>query len=290
MGAWGAGLYQDDVTCDIREDYLDRLRIGYTNIEATNEVIEWNIGDLEEDDEDIPLFWFALADTQWKYGRLLPEVKEQAIKYIDEGKDLERWIENKREYPKRKKVLEELKEKLNSPQPKEKKVRKLVIHKATWKIGDVLLYKIKNEKFKNNKWYHKYVIFKVIGISKTNIGSLPREYSDEQNIVGICSWVGDFIPDINKIKKLDFIKLTKSDTSKDFLCTFTFNKRELKQLDFKVIGTDHEFYKNSQDTMSGIGIPWENVNTLDITIGLALEKAEEDGTLIDETKKKINDF
>lgn len=35
MGAWGTGLYQDDVTCDIKEDYLNRLRIGYTNIEAT---------------------------------------------------------------------------------------------------------------------------------------------------------------------------------------------------------------------------------------------------------------
>ena len=120
MGAWAVGLYQDDVTCDVRSDYLNWLKIGYSNIEATKEVIERNI-DLIEDEDDGPLFWFALADTQWKYERLLPEVKEQAIKHIDEGKNLGRWEENKNQYSKRKRVLGELKEKLNSPQPEKKR-------------------------------------------------------------------------------------------------------------------------------------------------------------------------
>ena len=39
------------------------------------------MGDVEEE----PLFWFALADTQWNYGRLLPEVKEQALAWLDKG-------------------------------------------------------------------------------------------------------------------------------------------------------------------------------------------------------------
>ena len=38
-----------------------------------------NICMFYKDDEEEPSFWFALADTQWKYGRLLPEVKEKAI-------------------------------------------------------------------------------------------------------------------------------------------------------------------------------------------------------------------
>lgn len=96
---------------------------------------------------------------------------------------------------------------------------------------------------------------------------------------------GRFYSKYKKIKELDFIKLTKSEISKDFLCTFTFDKKELKQLDFRVIVTDNEFYKNSQDTMSGVGIPWENINTLDFSIKQALEIAEKDGTLIDETEK-----
>lgn len=281
MGAWGVGLYQDDVTCDIKEEYLDRLRIGYSNIDATKEVIEKNLCSIE-DEEDGPLFWFALADIQWKYGRLLPEIKDIAIQYINQGTDLERWVENKNLYAKRKQVLDTLKERLNSPQPPEKKIQRLVIHKATWKVGDVLLYQIKNEEFKDNKWYHKYVIFKVIGITKTNIGSLPREYSDEQNIVGLCNWVGDSIPDLDKIKKMDFIQENKLGRSKDLLRIFTFTRKELKKLDFKVVMTDETFFKNSWDTMSCLGI-WPSINTLDWNILPALEEAEKNGILIDET-------
>lgn len=287
MGAWGAGLYQDDVTCDIREDYLDRLRIGYTNIEATNEVIEWNIGSLEEDDEDIPLFWFALADTQWKYGRLLPDVKEQAIKYIDEGKDLERWIENKKEYPKRKKVLEELKEKLNSPQPEERKMRKMVIHKTIWNIGDLLLYQIKDDELKKNKWYKKYVLLKVIGIAEMNIGSLPKKYSNRSDIVAIYNWVGSEKPNLDIINKLQFIKEINGRCKyTDAMRIFSFNKKELKKLNFSIIDRDNNYKKESDAIMNFEGICCENINTIDWSIIRTLNNAEEDGTLIDETKNQ----
>ena len=37
MGAWGVGLYQDDVTQDIRNEYVNRLKVGYTNEEATED-------------------------------------------------------------------------------------------------------------------------------------------------------------------------------------------------------------------------------------------------------------
>lgn len=75
MGAWGTSLYANDTTCDIRGDYIDKLRRGKSNEEATQELID-QYKDIEGDREEEPLFWFALADTQWNYGRLLPEVKE----------------------------------------------------------------------------------------------------------------------------------------------------------------------------------------------------------------------
>ena len=28
MGTWGTGLYQDDTTCDIKDDYITHLKIG----------------------------------------------------------------------------------------------------------------------------------------------------------------------------------------------------------------------------------------------------------------------
>ena len=42
MGAWGTGLYQDDDTCDIKEDYLNFLRVGMTDEKAMEELIEYN--------------------------------------------------------------------------------------------------------------------------------------------------------------------------------------------------------------------------------------------------------
>lgn len=197
MGAWGVGLYRDDVTCDVRSDYVNRLKVGLSNIDATKDLIELNL-DFIEDPDDGPLFWLALADTQWKYGRLLPEIKEIALEYIRSCTDLEKWKENKKQYEKRKKVLDELEERLNSPMPPEKKVSKLVIRKAKWKIGDVLLYRINNadiikhEIVTNSKWNHKYVMFRVIGVATFNIGSLPRDkYYHEMNIVGLYNWVGE---------------------------------------------------------------------------------------------------
>lgn len=125
MGAWGTGLYQDDTTCDVKEDYINLLKIGTEPKDAMKEMIE-NWKDCIEDVEEGPLFWFALADTQWKYGLLDEKVKKIALQYIEAGTDLERWKEDKKLYEKREIVLEKLKEKLNSEQPQGKKIRSYI--------------------------------------------------------------------------------------------------------------------------------------------------------------------
>ena len=300
MGAWGPGLYQDDVTCDIKDDYVDRLKAGYTNIEATKETIDRNMDFIQDEDEG-PLFWFALADTQWKYGRLLEEVKEEAIKHIKSGKNLEIWKqENEKQYKKRKIILEELEERLNSPQPPEKKVSKLVIERSPWEVGDILLYKIKcyelterfkvnknlvkrSEFIKNNKWYNKYILLRVVAKTRTNQGSLPREYDDEQAIVSMYNWVGNSKPDLeNLIKKLSFTIDERK--MKEWQGNLSFNKRELKKLDFQVIKSDDK-YKDSKDhIIFGIGMTWYSIYNLDYDFIVLLDYAEKTGTLIDQTK------
>ena len=32
MGTWGTGLYSNDSACDIRGDYIDKLKRGKTNV------------------------------------------------------------------------------------------------------------------------------------------------------------------------------------------------------------------------------------------------------------------
>ena len=40
MGAWGVKLYQDDVTCDVRDEYINWLKLKRDNEEATKIIIE----------------------------------------------------------------------------------------------------------------------------------------------------------------------------------------------------------------------------------------------------------
>ena len=74
MGTWGAGLYQDDVAEDVRDYYMNQLRKGKSGAEVTLELIDDYNCEIF-DTEDAPIFWFALADTQWNLGRLEEHVK-----------------------------------------------------------------------------------------------------------------------------------------------------------------------------------------------------------------------
>ena len=243
MGAWGTGLYQDDDTCDIKEEYLTYLRIGMSNEEALEELIECN-EELIEDEEIGPLFWLALADTQWKYGRLTAEVKEKALEVINSGKDLERWEEDKKLYAKRKKVLEELRERLNTKQPEEKKVRKMTFTRPNWKVGDILLYQIQEEDLKGHKWYGKYVLLKVMGTKKYNIGSLDMDiYYNEYEMLGLYNWIGNEDIDLKKINQLRIVLLKDlinpyGEHIKELVGAYHLNKRELKKKSVKVIEND----------------------------------------------------
>ena len=292
MGAWGVGLYQDDVACDIKEEYINRLKImGQTNIEATEELIEGN-EDYFYDEEDGPVSWFALADTQWRYGRLLPEVKDIAIKLIKEEIDLERWKEDEKQYEKRKEVLNKLMEKLNSPQPPEKKISKRKLIKAQWEKGDVVLYQLTNEKVKDSKWYNKYVLFRVLCVTKTNIGSLPREYSNEQNVIAYYNWVGNAEPDLSIIKELKFLKTTRSygkagkwyTRVENVMSILSITEREAKRFKTKVIMKDPKYKNPPEKIANGLMIGWSNIDQIDKDFVREFKIEEEKGILKDETK------
>ena len=198
MGTWGTGLYSNDSACDIRGDYIDKLKRGKTNDEATQELINSNrdiMGDVEEE----PLFWFALADTQWNLGRLLPEVKEQALAWLDKGGDLAVWQEENPELAvTREKVLRELQQKLNSPQPPEKKISQHRLYKCDWKIGDVFAYQFNSEYAKENDFYQKYVYFVKVAENTLYPGHVVP-------VVYFYKKVDSVLSDITSLSNIDFI-------------------------------------------------------------------------------------
>lgn len=162
MGAWGPGIYQNDVAEDIKSEYIDLLHKGKTKEEASDEVI-WNNEDyLYDEDDAIPMI-LALADTEWKYGKLIDRVKEKALFIINTGRGLKVWEENPKYLKKRKEVLQKLKEKLESPQPPEKQIKPVRLYKCEWKMKDAYAYKMESDLAKEKGLYGKYIIFIKVG-------------------------------------------------------------------------------------------------------------------------------
>src|SRR4051812_31713266 len=111
MGAWGVGIFDDDVACDARNALYDLLREGHAVKEATDMVLE-ELSEMLEDEEDGPVVILALAAAQWEVGRLDPRIKKRALKIIDRGVDF-RWADNSEHRDHRRTVLEELAAELN---------------------------------------------------------------------------------------------------------------------------------------------------------------------------------
>lgn len=176
-------LFDEDLAWNIREEYKDLIAEGKSTENATEILLE-NYKELLTDRYVPDLFWMSLAASQWKYGRLIDKVKDQAIKAIDSGRDLERWEDDLKE--KRKKTLLELKEMLLSPQPEPKKIRKSFQATTTFETGDVISYKTNSG---------NYVLIKVIGIF-----GVPGKNTSP--VVQFLDWYGTEIPSKEVIKKL----------------------------------------------------------------------------------------
>ncbi len=124
MGAWGASLYQDDTTCDVREDYVMHLKHGKSDDEACDLILQ-EYGECLEEHSIRCLVYFALADTAWKYGRLGEEVKDHALSLLAAGGDLSAWETQATpaDAKVRRKALRALETQLLSPQPGRKPVK-----------------------------------------------------------------------------------------------------------------------------------------------------------------------
>lgn len=157
MGTWNAGLFSNDTTCDVKDTYIECLKQQLSNEEAyrkTYEEYEELIGTDEE-----PLFWYALADTQWNAGRLMPEVKDKALECIQNKGGLDFWEERPKGALKWQKTMQKLKEKIESPMPPEKKFPKPIVFKINpWNIGDVYAYQFHSKQATELGLSGKYIL------------------------------------------------------------------------------------------------------------------------------------
>ncbi len=297
MGAWGIKLYQNDIAEDVKDEYVTKLRFGYSNEEITENMIKkYNYGKY---DEDTVVFYLALADMQWQYGMLLEKVKERAIFYIDNEVDLESWREDAKMLEKIRKVLNNLKEKLNTENSKPKHPSKISPTVAPYNVGDLLLYQIKLDSLNDNKWYKQYVLFRVIGKSRSYLAYLPKDKMYyEGNVLAIYNWVGtkyngeileklSFIKMPNQYKILDerFDKIDKMDKKMGFEKIDSDNTFIEKKIINKKIVPElpEDLSKESELWWNQLGIEWSlGQLSFEYKVIEFLEEAEKEGFLIEE--------
>ena len=198
MGTWGTSLYSNDTTCDVRDTYIEFLQIQLmNNQDAFNNTIKKFDEYFGNPDEE-PLFWYAIADTQWKVGRLSKEVKQKALEWIDKKGGIEVWEESKKGGAGWQKTLDKLFEKLNKEQPKEKKFKKLIIpNQNPWNLNDIYAYQIHKEYGPKDKYsyYGKYILLQKIGEVKSNL------YNDIVMRIQIYDRLFDKIPSIIDVEQ-----------------------------------------------------------------------------------------
>ena len=146
MGSWGLTNLQNDIAEDVKSDYISLLQKGKTGEEATKE-LTLQYEDAIADLDDAPVFWLALADVQWDYGRLEKHVGEKAQYYIKQ--ELTQWnTPNYREAEgesvsrEQRCFLMKLQRKLLSEQPNEKKIHQQKLYRCDWENGDVYAYRL----------------------------------------------------------------------------------------------------------------------------------------------------
>ena len=142
MGSWGTGLYSNDMSDDVKDEYLSKLKAGKSDEETLTEILQCYKEEMADDDDKYDI-WFALADTMWKKGRLTNEVKSKALALIKEER-LSNRFEDEKSRKARNKVLEKLEVQLNSKMPERKKVPVHQPFITKWKPREVYLYQIKN--------------------------------------------------------------------------------------------------------------------------------------------------
>jgi hypothetical protein len=187
MGTWGTALFADDTSSDVRDAYLRLVASGLTGPEATEQLRkEWKA--LLADEDEGPVFWLALAATQWQCGRLEARVKARALKIIANGSSLGRWSEqaDAQALLRRKAVLEKLDARLRSPQPRPQTFRKPRQQESSWFAGEVLAYRLRSGRI---------VLLHLVNPGRGSLGGKPPIFT-------VLDWIGKSPPDTAEIKQL----------------------------------------------------------------------------------------
>lgn len=204
MGSWNSNLYGNDLTCDVRDTYLDYLYDGLSDEEAYEKILKTYaeiIGDFEE-----PLFWYALADTQWRVGRLNSEVKKNALEWISKEGGLDMWTEAGSDGHGWKRTLQKINKRIETEMPPRKKMKRRSIPEMNfWNMYDIYAYRLHGEEAVQANLSGKYILMQKIGVGECNV------YYSKVSALGmhiaVFDRLFDEIPDISSIADLRLLPM-----------------------------------------------------------------------------------
>lgn len=191
MGASGTGIRDDDVVCDVIGTFTDHLKAGKSIAEASRLLVA-ECTDFIGDSDDGPLFWIGLAESQWTFGGLDPEVLAKVKADFDTGHDLERWREvSEIACEQRRKVLTKFIQKVSSPNPRPRKTPKMVVRPPVFSAGDCLSVRMNDGSF--------------VAAFVTASDASDPEYG--RNLVGVLDWSGAEPPPLDVFASRRFLRV-----------------------------------------------------------------------------------
>ena len=185
MGTWGAGLYQDDTACDVRDTYIGYLKEGLSDAAAAAKVLSDQKSRLRNALAATNVY-LALAETQWQYGRVDPAIKKRALALLEHGADLD---------GARAKVFVTLRKRLES-KAKPRRAIKVATPKPlkAWtdaKPGTVFLLPLSTSSF-------------AALVLVANIGSGPAK---QISMFSVANWEGSEEPSAAELSKCKFVEV-----------------------------------------------------------------------------------
>jgi hypothetical protein len=185
MGAWGAGLYQNDAALDVQSVYRDCKKIGFRGSDLASVVMETAAVDPMAGQDDSALAHLALADLLWKDGMLPADIRQAALRIIADTSLHPHWDEatmNK----KRRAVFDALAAKLASPQRPPPPARAtLYIEQCDFQIGEVLAFP-----WPEGKW------------TLLNVVAYFTKFRGKSPICEVLDWRKKTIPPVALIEQL----------------------------------------------------------------------------------------
>lgn len=213
MGAWNASINGNDTAHDLKKEY--QAAFYYNDTETALAKIDAYVrqdGYNESAEEEWCDYYYSLADFMWKHGVLTDEVRNRAVEMIDAGFGIELWEDaGAKTLEKRKKVLAEFREKLQSPQPPKKKISIKLYLNPIFEPGDLVAIQLQTankhymERSKFTEQFFrecdgKYVVVRKVSDHISYTSRIEPCVKDHWAIFQLYGKIFDYLPAAEDIK------------------------------------------------------------------------------------------